>query len=74
MGLQVAGWLSGCQFPGNSSDPKARKLPHLEVARGASHAKGVEEGNIMLDAVFLELVGVMRGVVVAEEEPDRTTL
>ena len=34
----------------------------------------VEEGNIMLDAVFHELVGVMRGVVVTEEEPDRTTL
>ena len=34
----------------------------------------VEEGDIMLDAVFLELVGVMRGVVVAEEKPDRTTL
>ena len=28
----------------------------------------VEEGNTMLDAVFLEFVGVMKGVVVTEEE------
>ena len=45
MGSQVVGWLSRCQLPKNSSDPKARKLPHLEVARGASHAKGSRKGQ-----------------------------
>ena len=32
----------------------------------------VDKGNIMLDAVFLELVGIIRRVVVAEE-PNRST-
>lgn len=70
VGLRVASWLqvSTSYAQQQSSEPK---LPHLAAEKVCFKRRGAE-ANLVLNAVFLGLVSVMGGMVVAEEEPDCT--